>query len=617
MSNTSLLVSPWGHTLGDTPLPDYPRPMLERQQWRCLNGHWRYAVTQMTSETDTPCERAEPRIERWAGNILVPFAIETAASGVERPLSDREVLHYGREIDIPQSWRGKRVAVNFEAVDYRCAVWIDGVFAGAHRGGYLPFSLDIPTTDHEKVRVHVAVADPSDVGYQQRGKQALNPKDIWYRATSGIWQSVWMEPLPKNAITSIVTRTREDLSTVDLLVCSEVQGCPVRIVIDVPDGSPIKTECTTGSPTQLHIPHARLWSPDDPFLYRIHASTDEDEVSSWMGLRTVALSDSASQQRTKDADTIAGKKRTILLNGRPFFLNAPLDQGYWPESGMTAPAEQALTYDLRAVKNMGFNGVRVHIKVESRRFYHLADRLGLVLVQDAVSGGRAPANIKMSGVIQALDITFPDRSALFFARTGRSRLEDRVEFLTDWIATIHHLEAHPSLLIWVPFNEGWGQFDARSVDALTRRTDPTRLIDASSGWFDQGSQYGDFRSRHRYVLRLKTAPRRDPRAFYLSEFGGLNCAIKKHTLTDCKTFGYRFFDDAQSLTEALASLYRKQLLPLVSDGLAGATYTQLSDVEQETNGLITFDRRVIKIDPAFLAELNTELYRAFEKAHPA
>lgn len=607
-------MTPWGETLPEVPLPQYPRPMLRREEWRSLNGRWRYAIT--PTATRRPMDPVEPVIEEWAGEILVPFAIETEASGVERALGAEEVLHYEREVEIPRQWRGHRIALNFEAVDYRCAVWIDGVLVGRHRGGYLPFSVDVPDTSRETIRVRLAVIDPSDVGRQQRGKQSLTPSTIWYTATSGIWQSVWMEPLPSNALTGIVARTHDGLDTIDLLVSTETDGLPARVFIERPDGSVLETECTSGRPVEIRIPDARPWSPDDPYLHRVRVVTDEDEAESWIGLRTVRISDPAPKGSGRRRRRVAGQGRSILLNGRPFLLNAPLDQGYWPESGMTAPAEEALEFDLRTMKEMGFNGVRVHTKVESRRFYHLADRLGLVLVQDAVSGGRAPLNIKLSGVIQALDMTSPDRSALFAKRTGRDRLEDRVEFLTEWMATIHHLEAHPSILMWVPFNEGWGQFDARTVDALTRRSDPTRLVDAASGWFDQGPSCGDFRSRHRYVLALKKPTKRDPRPYYLSEFGGLNLAVPGHVRDGLLPYGYGFHEDEDAFATAFISLYRDQLLGIVPHGLTAATYTQLSDVEQETNGLITYDRRAVKIDPSLVAGLNAELYRAFREAHP-
>lgn len=596
----------WGERLAELPVSSYPRPMLRREEWRCLNGAWSYAI--ITGGAHEGQAETERSISEWDGTILVPFAVETDASGVARALGPDDLLVYERSIEIPEQWRGRRIALNFEAVDYRCTIWADGVLIGAHRGGYLPFSVELPSTAAPAVRIRVEVVDPTDAGSQQRGKQSLKPQTIWYPPVSGIWQSVWMEPLPRVALTRIAARTREDLRSIDLLISAERPGVPARITIENPDGDDLHAETLTGVPTTLRIPFARPWTPEDPAMYRVRVSTDEDEARSWIGLRTVSLSPQADR-RSEDAPP----RPCILLNGEPFLLNAPLYQPYWPESGLTPPDEEALRFDIEQMRAMGFTGMRVHISIAPRRFYHLADRLGLVLVQDAVSGGRAPLGIRMSGAIQALDATAPDGSGLFAKWTGRSDPASKEEFLRDWVDTIHHLEAHPSIICWVPFNEGWGQFDARSAEALTRRTDPTRLIDAASGWFDQGG--GDFRSRHRYVLRLIPPPRRDARPFYLSEFGGLNLAVPGHMRRAGAEYGYTFTEDAEALANALSSLYRDQLIPLVDKGLAAASYTQACDVEQETNGLMTYDRRVVKVDAALLAGLNAELEREFTRVH--
>lgn len=579
--------------------------MLERGEWRCLNGAWSYTIIRGAARTDP--RETEADINAWDGQILLPFGVETAASGVGRRLGPDDLLVYERIIEIPETWRGRRIALNFEAVDYRCSIWADGALIGVHRGGYLPFSVELPDTAARAVRIRVEVADPTDAGSQQRGKQSLAPGSIWYPPNSGIWQSVWMEPLPRTALTRIAARTREDLRSIDLLISADRPGVPVRITIENPEGEDLRAEALSGVPTTLPIPFARPWTPEDPAMYRVRVSTDEDEACSWIGLRTVSLSPRADRH-VEDAP-----RPCVLLNGEPFLLNAPLYQPYWPESGLTAPDEEALRFDIEQMRAMGFTGMRVHISIAPRRFYHLADRLGLVLVQDAVSGGRAPLGIRMSGAIQALDTTAPDRSGLFATWTGRADPPSREEFLRDWVDTIHHLEAHPSIICWVPFNEGWGQFDARAVEALTRRTDPTRLVDAASGWFDQGG--GDFRSRHRYVLKLIAPPRADPRPFYLSEFGGLNLAVVGHMRRLGAEYGYAFVKDAQELARALSRLYRDQLIPLVKRGLAAATYTQVCDVEQETNGLMTYDRRVVKVDAALMAGLNAELEREFMRVH--
>ncbi|WP_203568631.1 glycoside hydrolase family 2 protein [Aestuariimicrobium ganziense] len=581
------LTTVWGENLDpDAVLPEYPRPMLERDEWLSLNGPWDHAVRPDTGTTTPP--------ERWDEPLLVPFAIETAASGVQRALRPDEVLYVSRQIVVPPVWRGRRVVLHAEAVDHDCTVLVNGVEVGRHRGGYLPFSVELPRGDADVVDVCLAVRDPSDAGLQQRGKQSLHPDSIWYTATSGPWQSIWLEPLPEAAITRVVATT-DDLRSLEVLVEAERPGT-VRVAVDLPDG-PLVVDGRTDQPISIPLADPHPWTPDDPHLYRLTVTTEHDRVTTWAGLRTIAIGPIPG--------AVDGQRHAILLNGRPILLNTPLWQGYWPESGMTAPADAALVHDLETMKAMGFNGVRVHVKVESRRFYHHADRLGLLVVQDAVSGGRPMTGLTASGVVQALDLTMDDRSALAMRLAGRTDAATRQEFTDELCAMVTHLAPHPSIVMWVPFNESWGQFDARGAARLVRRLDPTRLVDHASGWFDQGDP--EFRSRHRYVLKLRRPPRRDRRPFSLSEFGGLNLAVPGHLWDEQRRFGYRFFDDADGLAEAFTRLYREQLVPLVAHGLRAATYTQVSDVEIETNGLLTYDRAVTKLPVDLVARLNREL----------
>lgn len=588
------LVTPWGEDLGDAPLPEYPRPMLVRPQWRSLNGWWRYAVVGRRA-----AQGAESPVDAWQGRIRVPFAVETRASGAARPLGPDELLCYERDIAVPGQWRGGRVAVVFEAVDHACRVFADGEPIGSHTGGYCPFRVELPDTGRARVRLRIEVADATDTTDQQRGKQSLEPGGIWYTATSGIWQTVWMEPLPDRAITRVLTRTRPDLATVDVRILAEGGPRPVTITISDQEGAVVRASGTTGAPIAVRIPSARPWSPGDPHLYSLVADTGADRVESYFGVRTVAVS----------APEGGGAAR-VLLNGAPVLVNAPLWQGYWPESGLTAPSGAAVEHDLLALKGMGFNGVRVHVKVESRRFYALADRIGMMVVQDGVSGGRAPASIRQSGLIQATGFTWPDTGRALLRRTGRATAASRRAFLEEWSRTVRLLQAHPSVVIWVPFNEGWGQFGARRVLELTRRIDPTRPVDAASGWFDQGC--GDFRSRHRYVLALVAPPANDGRAFYLSEFGGHNLPVEGHLHSSGQPYGYSFHRDRASLEAALVRLYERELIPLAARGLAACTYTQVSDVESETNGLMTYDRRVTKVDPLVMRRLNHALEEGFQ-----
>ena len=591
------LCTPWGRDLPRIPLPEHPDPMMERARWESLNGWWQCAIV--------PADSPGPASHQWRP-ILVPFAVETPASGVARPLLPDERLHYRRPVPIPPAWRGERIRIHFSAVDHECEVMIDGRPVARHTGGYLPFHVDVADTDRDAVELRLEVADPTDTRDIQRGKQSLNPRTIWYTATSGIWGSVWMEPLPRTAIEAVDIRPEPDLTGFRLRVGVEGAGRgPLEVEVDLPDGGRLRAAGTTGAWNRVDIPDPLPWSPDSPALYRFTIRAGGDEVRTWSALRTVALS----------AASAGGPGRCVLLNGEPVLVNAPLSQGYWPESGMTPPGEAALLHDLTTLRRMGFNAVRVHIKVESRRFYHLCDRLGLMVVQDMVSGGVPPLGIRASGAVQALGFTLPDRSAVFRRWTGRGGVAGRGRFVRELVGVIRHLRAHPCIVVWVPFNEAWGQFDARGAERLVRRADPTRLVDAASGWFDQGG--GDFRSRHRYVLRLVAPPRGDGRAFYLSEFGGLNLAVEGHVWCDPVPFGYRFLEDREALARAMTELYRDQLVPLVAGGLAACTYTQVSDVERESNGLMTYDRVVVKVDPVLMARLNRELEEAFSHARRA
>lgn len=603
------LCTPWGRDLPCIPLPEHPDPMMERARWESLNGWWQCAIV--------PADSPGPAPGQWRP-ILVPFAVETPASGVARPLLPDERLHYRRPVPIPPAWRGERIRIHFSAVDHECEVMIDGRPVARHTGGYLPFHVDVADTDRDAVELRLEVADPTDTRGIQRGKQSLNPRTIWYTATSGIWGSVWMEPLPRTAIEAVDIRPEPDLTGFRLRVGVEGAGRgPLEVEIGLPDGERLRAAGATGAWNRVDIPDPLPWSPDSPALYRFTIRAGGDEVRTWSALRTVALSDppaSAGGADRRGRWGLPGRRRggpgrCVLLNGEPVLVNAPLSQGYWPESGMTPPGEAALLHDLTTLRRMGFNAVRVHIKVESRRFYHLCDRLGLMVVQDMVSGGVPPLGIRASGAVQALGFTLPDRSAVFRRWTGRGGVAGRGRFVRELVGVIRHLRAHPCIVVWVPFNEAWGQFDARGAERLVRRADPTRLVDAASGWFDQGG--GDFRSRHRYVLRLVAPPRGDGRAFYLSEFGGLNLAVEGHVWCDPVPFGYRFLEDREALARAMTELYRDQLVPLVAGGLAACTYTQVSDVERESNGLMTYDRVVTKVDPVLMARLNRELEEAF------
>lgn len=597
MPHATRLRTPWafqavGHP---NPLPDYPRPMLERAEWCSLNGWWDYAVRPavgaLVVESQPIC---------YDGRINVPFALETVASGVTRALAADETLFYRRRVEPPEAWQGRRVVLNFEAVDYECAVWVDGQCVGSHRGGYLPFTIELPWHG-DPVEVVVGVRDPGPDAGQQYGKQSDQPGGIWYTATSGIWQSVWMEQLPDNAITGVHAVTTDTLDGLDVQVTTE-RPCPVDVVVELPDGDSLAAAGKSGEQIRVRLPEPRLWSPEDPFRYRLQVRTCHDEVRSWAALRTVEIG------RIPGAP--GGQRHAVLLNGFPILLNTPLDQGYWPETGLTAPADEALVADLQRMRELGFNGVRKHIKVESRRFYDHADRLGMLVIQDVVNGGKPRHSLRQSRFVMSLDVQLDDTSRRAQAAAGRQDRERREIFESDLMGMIGLLSPHPSVVCWTIFNEAWGQYQTNRIEAMVRAADPTRLVDAASGWHDQGG--GDFRSRHRYVLGLRRPARRDRRPFFLSEFGGYNLVVDGHTWEVAGHYGYGTQADEGLLNRAVGTLYREQLIPLVARGLRGCVYTQVSDVETETNGLLTYDRQVLKPDAGLLRSLNAELYAAFD-----
>ncbi|PKL26007.1 MAG: glycoside hydrolase family 2 [Spirochaetae bacterium HGW-Spirochaetae-3] len=604
------LSSPWSASVdADSPLPEYPRPDMVRPDWLSLNGPWEYAIREsgpgaLADEVAPDFGPADRR-----GRIIVPFAPECALSGVGKTLAPTETLWYRRSIILPAAWAGRRVMLRFEAVDYLAAVFVDGALLGEHRGGYLPFAFELPAgdgvTEHELV---VAVRDPSDAGLQQRGKQALKPAGILYTPTSGVWQTVWLEPVPAaNAILGFRIETRADLGGADVVVETE-RPADVAIRIMLPGGGILDVRGRSGESIAAIVPSPRPWSPADPYLYAFRAEILDvsgaavDSVDSYFALRRVDLGPLPGAPD--------GERSVIRLNGEPIFVNAPLDQGYWPESGMTPPADEALVFDIESMRALGFNGLRKHVKVESRRFYWHADRLGMLVIQDAVSGGRnRAAGTARIAAAMILGVPAEDRSAFALHGAGRAEKADRDEFEADLFGMVALLRNHPSIVMWTIFNESWGQFESARVADRLRSADPSRLVDAVSGWHDRGA--GDFRSRHTYIVKLRKPPRRDRRPYFISEYGGYNLAVPGHMWDDAARFGYKFYDDGPSLREGYSRLVRDQLIPLVDRGLRAAVYTQVSDVEIESNGFYTYDRKVLKYDAAVVRALNEELYAAF------
>ena len=557
-----MLTTKWGEALDrEHPLPEYPRPQLRRESFLNLNGVWQYAVSTLNSEP-----------EEYDGDIVVPFPLESELSGVGRVLQPGEYLWYRREFTLPEDFNVGRVLLHFGAVDQCARVWVNGMDACTHTGGYLPFSADITVLLFEgENTLVVRVTDDTDRSYHTRGKQKLKPGGIWYSPVSGIWQTVWCESVPENYISSLFITPHLEDGSVELLVMGE--GA-VRAVID---GDAYDFEA--GTSALLKLREVRAWSPEEPYLYKLELAMGDDRVESYFAMRSVGIGEDRN-----------GVKR-LLLNGKPYFQNGLLDQGWWPDGLYTAPSDEALAFDIAAAKTMGFNMLRKHVKVEPARWYYHCDRLGMLVWQDMPNGGGAYSALTVSAPLLTGSHSRDDKYSKFARREEKGRDEFREELLD----MVSHLYNAPSIVTWVIFNEGWGQFDSDKCAEAVLELDSSRILDRTSGWHDQGS--GELRSIHLYFDDYKHKPDKLGRCVVLSEFGGYTLPIDGHAWPG-KPFGYKKFDSQEKFRRALTLLYDGQIRPACMSGLAAAIYTQLTDVENELNGLITYDRRVIKLSPA-------------------
>ena len=548
---TTVLDTPWSDQ-PDIPWNEYPRPQLRRDSFFCLNGRWRFAVN------------GEDR-----GEILVPYPPESKLSGAAVPeIGDQ--LTYEREFILPEGFRKDRVILHFGAVDQECTVYLNDIELGSHVGGYLPFSFDVTEQLRERNTLRVIVFDPLDTDLPY-GKQRKDRGGMWYTPVSGIWQTVWMESVPENYIRGVKLETALD-----------------SVVITVDGSGPFTVECDgkiyrpKTNRFRIRPENPRLWTPEEPNLYTVVVRNCDDAVETYFALRRIESKK-------------VGKHQRLLLNGKPYFFHGMLDQGYWPDGLFLPGSPEGYTWDIRTMKDLGFNTIRKHIKIEPERFYYDCDRLGMIVFQDLINSGpyhylRDTAIPTIGGKLTTYHETPSERRRTFFLTHGEQ--------------TLAHLHNHPCILLYTLFNEGWGQHDTQNLYRHFKALEPNRIWNAASGWFKNSDSDGQ--SEHIYFgsLKMKAQGRRP---LLLTEFGGYSCALEGHRFNLDEEYGYQKYRSREEFQGALSKLYRNDILPQIATGLCGAILTQLSDVEDETNGLVTYDRRIVKADPAEMTAIAGEL----------
>ena len=564
--------TPWADQVDPSaPLPEYPRPLMQRTDWMNLNGLWDYAVR----KAGEPFGKAD-------GRILVPYCIESSLSGVGRTVAVDEYLWYHRTFSLPKSWKGNRVLLHFGAVDWKADIWVNDVKAGSHTGGYTPFSIDI--TDALKSgenSLTVRVWDGTDTGFQPRGKQVRKPSGIWYTSVTGIWQTVWLEPVPEQHIRNL--RTTPDLDAGCIRVLAEgVDRGVVEVSLSAEGRRVASARALAGSEVEIPVPGARLWTPDDPYLYDLEVSLIRDgktldRVKSYCAMRKVGV--------TPGKDGIL----RLTLNDKPIFMYGPLDQGWWPDGLYTAPTDEALAFDVQKTKDWGFNLIRKHVKVEPARWYYHCDRLGILVWQDMPSG----------------DLHGSWQNTRWYQGTEFVRSADSEAcYRKEWREIMDYLYSQPCIVAWVPFNEGWGQFKTLEITAWTKQHDPSRLVNSASG----GNHFlgaGDILDLHNYPqpdMYLYDANRVN----VLGEYGGIGLPVEGHLWTPDRNWGYVKFASPKEVTDEYVK-YARQLKEMVARGFSAAIYTQTTDVEIEVNGLMTYDRRVDKVEIPRIREINQQV----------
>lgn len=546
------------------PLAEYPRPQFVRNSYINLNGCWK---CEFSKSSELPSD--------FKTDITVPFSPETPLSGVGRVLEPTEYLHYEKRFDIPSNFNKGRVFIHFGAVDQIADVYLNGVHIGSHSGGYTPFSFEI--TDNIKDgenRLNVTVRDFSDTKQYSRGKQKFNRGGIWYSPQSGIWQTVWLESTPKEYLHSV--KITPDFDNEQVRFDFEADA---EVLVSVYDGDMLIAETAE---KVVRIPNFKPWSPESPFLYNVVFSCGKDRVRSYFGMRKFSVG--------KDEN---GMPR-LFLNNKPYFHNGLLDQGYYPDGFLTPPSNEAMEYDVKTVKKMGFNMLRKHIKIEPLLWYHYCDVNGILVWQDMVNGG-GKYGLEVS-VLPFIGVNLDDTNYKTFKRTDASQRESYYKELREMLDALYNC---PCIAVWVPFNEGWGQFDSAKAYKFIKEFDKTRVVDSTSGWHDRGVT--DVISKHIYFTPIKVKAGAKP--YVLSEFGGFSHRVNGHTFNN-KMFGYKIYNSPESLAKAYKKTFEKVIIPQISKGLSATVYTQLTDVEDELNGLLTYDRKVVKIPVDILKKIN-------------